>query len=48
MSKSHKEEIFAMLWAIASILCFGFDFTGWGWAFGIGAGFNQQHDAQQR
>ena len=32
-SRSTAEEVIAALWAIAAILCFGFDFTFAGWAF---------------
>lgn len=33
MSISRQEELLAVLWAIAAILCFGFNFTTYGWAF---------------
>ena len=39
-SKSIREELLAVLWAIAAILCFGFGFTTWGWIFGVKAGLD--------
>lgn len=32
-SRSLAEEVISALWAIASILCFGFDFNVAGWLF---------------
>ena len=32
-SRSTAEEVIAALWAIAAILCFGFNFTFAGWVF---------------
>ncbi|KAB0668964.1 hypothetical protein F6V30_14090 [Oryzomonas sagensis] len=33
MSKSHAEEIIAVLWVISSVLGFGFGYMMWGWTF---------------
>lgn len=37
MSKSIQEEILSALWALASLLAFGFDFPTWGVIFSIKA-----------
>jgi hypothetical protein len=34
---ANVEEILSALWAISAVLCFGFGFNGWGWAFAIKA-----------
>ena len=41
MSVSRQEEIIGTLWLIASILCFGFGYTFWGWALLAKAMFDQ-------
>lgn len=47
MNKGIQEEIIAALWAIASILCFGFGFNLLGWflaamsIFDIGCAFKE-------
>jgi hypothetical protein len=39
-SRSMVEEVIAVLWAMAAILCFGFDFNIAGWGFAIKAAFD--------
>lgn len=41
MSLSKEEELIGCLWIIGAVLCFGFGYRWWGYAFAVKGGIDQ-------